>query len=312
MKLGLVGVGAIAVKQHLPAIAGSATVTLCAAASQQGTVDGVPNYRSLGAMLEGSPEVEAVSLCVPPAVRTELAREAIAAGRHVFLEKPPGTSIAEVQLLAAEAAARGVTLFASWHSRYAPAVETFRTRLAETALRSVRVTWKEDVRFWHPGQHWIWEPGGFGVFDPGINAFSIMTHALPRPFRLTRSVLYVPENCAQPIRADLAFVDSADAPITCDFDFDQPDDPTWDILAETDAGAFRLAKGGSELFLDGASLVDTPEAEYKLLYERFVALVAAGESDVDIAPLTHVADAFMAARFETVGPFDESVPAARR
>ena len=113
MKLGLVGVGAIAVKQHLPAIAGSATVTLCAAASQQGTVDGVPNYRSLGAMLEGSPEVEAVSLCVPPAVRTELAREAIAAGRHVFLEKPPGTSIAEVQLLAAEAAARGVTLFAS-------------------------------------------------------------------------------------------------------------------------------------------------------------------------------------------------------
>ena len=33
---------------------------------------------------------------------------------------------------------------------------------------------------WHPGQEWIWQAGGFGVFDPGINALSIVTRILPR------------------------------------------------------------------------------------------------------------------------------------
>jgi D-galactose 1-dehydrogenase len=43
----------------------------------------------------------------------------------------------------------------------------------------VNVIWREDVRVWHPGQDWIWQPGGLGVFDPGINALSIITHILP-------------------------------------------------------------------------------------------------------------------------------------
>ena len=54
--------------------------------------------------------------------------------------------------------------------------EWLRTR----ELRRGRITGKEDVHFWHPGQRWIFEPGGFGVFDPGINALSILTDILPR------------------------------------------------------------------------------------------------------------------------------------
>ena len=43
----------------------------------------------------------------------------------------------------------------------------------------MEIHWHEDVHKWHPGQQWIWEPGGFGVFDPGINAFSIATKIFP-------------------------------------------------------------------------------------------------------------------------------------
>ena len=43
----------------------------------------------------------------------------------------------------------------------------------------MEILWHEDVHKWHPGQQWIWEPGGFGVFDPGINAFSIATKIFP-------------------------------------------------------------------------------------------------------------------------------------
>ena len=44
-------------------------------------------------------------------------------GKHVFLEKPPGATLSEVADLQALADAKGLSLFASWHSRYAPAVE---------------------------------------------------------------------------------------------------------------------------------------------------------------------------------------------
>jgi hypothetical protein len=85
------------------------------------------------------------------------------------------------------AARAGRTLFATWHSRFAPAVEPARQWLTPRRIRSVHINWKEDVRVWHPGQGWIFEPGGLGVFDPGINALSILTRILPLSLSQTQS-----------------------------------------------------------------------------------------------------------------------------
>ncbi len=309
LKLGLVGVGAIARKAHFPAIEQNPDLTLVAVASRHGSVDGVANYSTLTEMLEGSPEIDAVILCVPPGPRFEMAQEAIAAGRHVFLEKPPGVTVSEVHALEAAARDAGVTLLASWHSRHAPGVETLRRRLFATPPTKVSVTWREDVRVYHPGQTWIWEPGGYGVFDPLINAFSILTHILPRPFHAVSSRFEVPSNCAQPIAADVLFRDTAGVEIHCDASFDQPDPPTWDIVVETAEGTFHMQKGGAILSLNGEVLVDEPEIEYANLYALFAGLVRAGRSDVDVTPLAHVADCFLLAEHVTVGPFDENVPA---
>jgi D-galactose 1-dehydrogenase/L-arabinose 1- dehydrogenase len=49
----------------------------------------------------------------------------------------------------------------------------------------VQLIWREDVRVWHPGQDWLLAAGGFGVFDPAINALSILTRVLPE--RLAQS-----------------------------------------------------------------------------------------------------------------------------
>ena len=280
-------------------------VTLVATASHSGHVDGVANYRDLPAMLDGEPGIEAVVLCVPPAARYAAAREAIARGRHVFLEKPPGTSVAEVRDLAAQAMDAGVSLFASWHSRFAPAVEPLRAQLFGATIRSVSVPWKEDVRVYHPGQAWIWQPGGFGVFDPGINALSILTHVLPRPFRLVRSVLSYPSNAGQPILAELSFLDSADVPIECDWSFDHPDPQFCEIRFETDRGTIVLGRLGETLSVDGTVLVDDKEQEYRALYDAFVALVRERASDVDLTPIMHCADAFLFAERQVVGPFVE-------
>jgi D-galactose 1-dehydrogenase len=302
IKLGIVGVGKIVRDQHLPAVARDGDYQLLAAASRHGKVDGIANYPAIDAMLAAEPSLEAVSLCMPPQFRYDAARTALEAKKHVFLEKPPGATVSEVEHLKALAEKNGVSLFASWHSRYAPAVEAARAFLASAKISSAAIIWKEDVRRWHPNQEWIWEPGGFGVFDPGINALSIATHILP-PLFITSAELDFPENRAAPVAAHVAFRTSNGLPVTMELDWLQTGPQSWDILAETDKGKMVLSGGGAKLAIDDKIVHDEPEAEYPMLYKRFAEIVRAGMSDVDLAPLQHVADAFMLGKRNVVEAF---------
>jgi D-galactose 1-dehydrogenase len=305
IRLGIVGVGKIARDQHLPVLGRSPDFKLVAAASRNASVEGLPSYATLPEMLDAHPELEAVSLCTPPQGRHELATQALSAGKHVMLEKPPGATLSEVEDLRVQAEAAGLSLFTTWHSRFAPGVEPARAWLAGKRITSARIDWREDVRHWHPGQTWIWEPGGLGVFDPGINALSIATRVLPHPFFLAEGVLRFPENCQAPVAADLVFEASDGLRIEAGLDFLQTGPQTWDIRVETDGGVLVLSLGGSRLEIDGVVTHEEPEAEYTRLYERFAMLVREGRSDVDVSPLRHVADAFLKSRREIVEPFIE-------
>ena len=305
INLAIVGVGKIVRDQHLPAVSADGDFRLVAAASRNGRVEGIDNFDSIGTMLAAVPSIDAVSLCMPPQYRYAAAVQAINAGKHVFLEKPPGATLSEVEDLAARAAAQGVSLFASWHSRYAPAVEAARAFLAGTRIQRMRVTWKEDVRQWHPNQDWIWQPGGLGVFDPGINALSIVTRILPRPVFATAATLEFPANRQAPIAASIRFSDAGGLDLAAEFDWRQTGRQSWDIEASTDAGTMLLAEGGATLSVDGRVVHSEPEQEYPMLYRRFAGLVRSGASDVDLAPLRHVADAFMLGQRQVVDPFDD-------
>lgn len=305
INLAIVGVGKIVRDQHLPAVARNSDYKLIAAASRHGTVDGIDNFKSIDAMLAAVPDIEAVSLCMPPQYRYEAAEKALSAGKHVFLEKPPGATLSEVADLEALAAAKGLSLFASWHSRYAPAVEAAKSFLAGTTIRAMQVIWKEDVRHWHPNQEWIWQAGGLGVFDPGINALSIVTHILPRPVFITAATLEFPENRDAPIASSISFTDAKGLDLKAEFDWRQTGKQSWDIVAQTEAGEMVLSEGGAKLSIDGKLVHDEPEQEYPMLYKRFAEIVKAGKSDVDLAPLRHVADAFMLGRRKFVDAFHD-------
>lgn len=303
--IAIVGVGKIARDQHVPAISGSDSFTLAATASRSGGVAGVENFETIEALLAARPDIPAVSLCMPPQVRFEAAATAIRAGRHVMLEKPPGATIAEVRALDTMAREAGVSLFATWHSRHAAGVIPARDWLATRSIRKVQVDWMEDVREWHPGQAWIWQAGGLGVFDPGINALSILTAILPFPVHLARAELAFPSNCDTPIAATLAFAAPEGADVGAVFDWRHQGAPAWDIIVETAEGTLRLRRGGSVLEIDGEAQALEDPGEYPGLYARFADLLARGASDVDDAPLVHVADAFMLGRRVTVAPFHE-------
>ncbi len=305
IRLAIVGLGKIARDQHIPAISATDGIELVATADPHGAIDAIAHFETLDRLLADGPDIDAVALCTPPQVRSALAARALQAGKHVLLEKPPGATVSEFEPLIATAGQTGRTLFAAWHSRFAPAAAPAKRFLAERRIKSVVVEWKEDVRVWHPGQAWIWEPGGLGVFDPGINALSVMTHILPQPFFLTRSELSLPQNRAAPIAAGLAFTDQAGTPIRADFDWRQTGQQTWDIRVETDAGWLTFSAGGRRLLHDDRVLLDEKKTEYRLIYRRFIELIEGGISDVDLSPLVHVADAFLLGRRRDVEPFVE-------
>lgn len=301
LRVALVGIGKIALDQHVPAINGSADWDLACTVSRKGTVDGVQAFTDIDSMLAARPDVQVVSLALPPVPRFIAAEAALKAGRHVMLEKPPGATLAEVHALQAMASARGLTLFATWHSRMAHAVAPTKAWLADKTITRAHITWREDVRKWHPGQDWVFEPGGMGVFDPGINALSILTEILPAPVHLQSADLEFPANRQTPIAARLAFSGN----VSADFDWRQEGPQTWDIAIETTAGRLDLRMGGNVLEIDGqpAGGQNTIMGEYPALYARMAALIASGQSDVDLAPMVHVADALTLGRRIIVDDF---------
>ncbi len=309
MELALVGIGKIALDQHVPAINAASNWTLAATVSRQGTVEGVPSYTDFDKLLEERSDIRVISLCLPPAPRFEYAAKAIRAGRHVMLEKPPGATLAECHALVDLAQKHRVSLFSTWHSREADKVAAAKTWLADKTLQSLQVTWKEDVRRWHPGQEWIWEPGGMGVFDPGINALSIVTEILPVNIHLTSAILETPSNRQTPIAAQLIFYHPDGAEVTAVFDWRQDGTQTWTIDAVTDQGTLSLIDGGARMTIDGqetASDDDAPlSGEYPRLYARMAELVANGSSDVDLRPMVHVSDALALGRRIPTQPFHD-------
>jgi D-galactose 1-dehydrogenase len=311
IRMGIVGIGKIARDQHIPCIAANPAFELCAVASPRSTVAGVANYPSLEAMLAGAPELDAVAICTPPQVHYDLAKAVLNSGRHVLMEKPPCASMAQLESLVRLAGTARRSLYQTWHSQHARAVEPAARLLEKRKLRRVRISWKEDVRRWHPGQGWLWQPGGFGVFDPGMNALSILTKLIPEPIFPRAARLFVPANCGAPIAADLDLTTDSGLEICAALDFRETGPQRWNIDLETDAGAMKLSAGGGLLTLgdqpvppDAGSL----DAEYEAIYRRFAELVPRGDSDVDARPLQLVSDIFLVAKQIPVESFEDPLP----
>jgi len=246
-----------------------------------------------------------VALCTPPQVRAELANQALDAGLSVLLEKPPAASSTELAKLELRAREQKVTLFAAWHSRYAPMIEPARRWLSGRDIVHGAVVWREDVRRWHPGQQWLWQAGGLGVFDPGINAFSILTALLPTAPAVVRAALDIPENVETPIAGELT-LKVGNAVISVVLDFLQTGPQTWDIVLETSDGhRLRLGDGGATLSIDDGPAQTATSAEYPALYAHFAQLLASGQSDADGTPLLIVADALASAEIRRTAPFNE-------
>jgi D-galactose 1-dehydrogenase len=310
IKIAILGFGKIAADQHVPSIAANPRFELMASSSRTGAGP-EPSFTDWRELLRSVEGLEAVSITTPPSVRYEIARECIAAGLHCMLEKPPSVGLSEIHDLACLAEAKGVTLQTTWHSQHNPAVNRAAELLAGKRIAEMAVRWQEDVHKWHPGQQWIFEPGGFGVFDPGINAFSILTKILPGPLFVKSASLVFPSNAHAPVAGEIAFWSpAADGPMTCSLDFLRKEGEDWTIdISTTDGERVRLERGGSLLFVndvqtDVSAPADAAElhGEYPELYREFAQLIDDKRSNVDVAPLRLVADCFLLGKRSDTDP----------
>ena len=305
-QLGIIGLGKIAQDQHIPVVEKNPNFRIAAVVSSRLKHNDVPAFKTPAELFASGVKLDAVSLCMPPEPRFDIARDAIKAGLHVLMEKPPAPTMGEVEALRRLAAESGRVLFTTWHSQYNAAVDEAKRLLAGKTVSKLLVSWKEDVRHWHPGQEWIWQPGGFGVFDPGINAFSIVTKIMPQPIFVESCTLETPSNKATPIAAKIRFKPSwsGKADLAAELDWRQTGEQSWNISVSTAEGLeLELRKGGAELHINGSLAVAQPPAEYEGIYEHFATLLKSGQSHVDVAPLQLVSDCFLVGRRVDVEAF---------
>ena len=303
IRIAVIGYGKIAADQHVPSIEANPRFELAATSSRSGKGP-EPNFTNWRELIRSVDGLEAVAITTPPEPRYEIARECLEAGLHVLLEKPPTATLSESEDLACLGETQQRTLFATWHARHNPAVAAAGELLAGKRIETMEIRWHEDVRKWHPGQRWIWEAGGFGVFDPGINAFSIATKIFPGALFVKTAKLSFPDDAETPIAAEISFASSAaDGPLTCSLDWRRSEGEEWTIQIRTsDGDEIVLTEGGAHLSVNGKARETKGPGEYPDIYRRFVDLIDLGRSEMDVRPLRLVADCLLVGSRESVGP----------
>ena len=196
LRWGIVGSGWIASRfahalralttQRITAVASRNQATAAALAGDAGIGTRHPTPESL----MSDPSVDVVYLATPHVSHRALALQAIAAGKHVLVEKPLATSAAEGREIAAAAQAAGVFAMEAMWTRYLPQTDILRTLLADGMLGDVHLV-TADVGFVTPfdphGQMWSPSLAGGALLDTGVYVVSFASFAIGPPARVVAS-----------------------------------------------------------------------------------------------------------------------------
>jgi UDP-N-acetyl-2-amino-2-deoxyglucuronate dehydrogenase len=181
VRFGLIGSGfmartyAEALRNHVPSAKLVAVAMGSRAAALAADYD-VPLEASVGSLL-GRDDVEAVVIATPHSTHLPLTRQAAAAGRHVYIEKPMALNVAECDGMIAACREAGVRLTVNKVTRYRESPLTAKRLIDEGRigeLRMVRVT--SSVVGYLPNDHgWAKDPGEGGAWlDMGVHLFDAL------------------------------------------------------------------------------------------------------------------------------------------
>ena len=189
-KVGIIGSGMWA-GRYAASLAESQTCKLVAVAGGSRAGQYAETH---GLRLEASPEslaaaddVEAVIVCTPHGRHVEGALPALAAGKHVLVEKPMATSLADCDRMMDAAARSGATLCVGHSRRLFPLVREAKDLLESGRLGRIvmmRQTFSHNARsFGAKPDHWMADPSlSMGFFiGYGCHQLDMTIHLVGRP-----------------------------------------------------------------------------------------------------------------------------------
>src|SRR6478735_377364 len=190
LRCALVGTGAVA-NLHAHAVAAHPHAELVAVTNLQRSIAddfaerwNVPAvYDSLEALLEAEhPDV--VHICTPPVAHRDQTLAAFAAGAHVIVEKPPASSLDELDEMRAAAEAAGKQLAVVFQQRTGTAAAHFRRLLQEGVLGRpllavCETLWYRDQAYFDVPWRGQWQTEGGGTtLGHGIHQLDLLAFLL--------------------------------------------------------------------------------------------------------------------------------------
>lgn len=157
---------------------------------------GVARTQTFADVLE-DPSVDAVLIATPVSTHFDLAHSALAAGKHVLVEKPLASSSAEAATLNDAAAERGLVLMPGHTFLYSPPVVMIRDVIDSGDLGEIYFISTSRVNL---GIH---QPDVSVVWDLGPHDFSILRYWLDE---LPSRVGALTRGCVTPTTPDIAFI----------------------------------------------------------------------------------------------------------
>jgi len=175
LRVGVIGVGKIAEQYfaEFPKLPNLALIAVADVdAERASAVAGAQGVEALSVdALLADDRIDAVLNLTIPAAHVEIGLRAIAAGKHVFAEKPLGLDTVEAAELLTAADAAGLRVGSAPDTVLGTGVQTARNLLDAGAIGtavSAAAHWSSPGHeSWHPSPQFYYQPGGGPLFDMG-------------------------------------------------------------------------------------------------------------------------------------------------
>jgi UDP-N-acetylglucosamine 3-dehydrogenase len=192
VRIGVIGLGQIALKAHLPGYSKTPDCVLTAVYSKRldharavAVQYGIPHIFTDWKRMLGSKELDAVSVCTPNFTHMPITLTALARGKHVLVEKPMALNRREGQRMLAEARRTRRILMVHHNMRFDPAVRTAKKILDRGTIGAV-VAFKTNLthrgpRAWSRNADWFFDQpksGGGALMDLGSHPFDTLRFLL--------------------------------------------------------------------------------------------------------------------------------------
>ena len=190
VKFGILGCGVVA-DYHAKAVRSIGEAMLCGVADQsadraEAFADqyGVKAYRSYAEML-ADPEIDAVCICTPSGMHAQNALEALAAGKHVVVEKPMALNTADADKMIRACRESGKLLTVICQLRFSKGVNRLRKLVEEQAFGTIGLC-DLDMKYWRSPEYYEKSPwkgtikmdGGGALMNQGIHGVDALLYIL--------------------------------------------------------------------------------------------------------------------------------------